>query len=596
MNRIYRKLYTYFCLVPLASLKSWQLAGEEDQGRTDSKVTFRNIKDWIRDCDNHHDYCRSLISNHGSLWIPSRLIFVGTTATPALRLCEDAPQGSQYTSLSHCWGGYMPLRLLKCNLASFKKELPISALPKTFRDSIIVTRQLDILYIWIDSLCIVQDSADDWEKESVLMYKVYSNASMNVAATFARDGRDGLFSERHQLAVQPCIVEVDWLLPDTTDSVEEESHMNIHANAKYFYQVVPNSRWERKVEESPLNQRGWVCQERLLSRRNVHFTQGEVYWECASTSASELRPQFHKETRWFTEIKMKLASRMQNHTLSSKKSTETRNFEYFMAWADIVQQYTSCDLTYDSDKLPAIAGLAQHWQALWGSEVQYLAGLWNMDLPYQLLWIPKKPNVREIQYTWTRPQVYIAPTWSWASVRGPISYVRIASSEPNEVMVTINDIRTVDASNSRFGQITEGQISVSCRLAQVVVAAEAGNVIRLGVDSDPMIFFDYSTIWIDHNGLVGNGAWLIRNVFFMPILKEFVGGTAPKEAELYGILLQEVSGMKGIFQRCGCCIVRKSSISALYDAFDLFDGRGYEKSVEYSRNEADEILYHFQII
>ncbi|KAE9378534.1 HET-domain-containing protein [Stipitochalara longipes BDJ] len=428
--------------LPLLSLlQPQQHPNEEDEGRTNSKGTFRKIKNWLQDCDIQHDYCRSLPSNNGNLWMPSRLIFVGTSASPTLRLCEDVSKGS--------------------NFFQVKRELSISALPKTFRDSINVTRQLDILYLWIDSLCIVQDSVNDWEKESQLIYEVYSNASLNIAATFARDGRDGLFSERHRVAVQPCVVEVDWLPPDTASSSKDENSLNGEAGAGYLYQVVPNSS----------------------------------NWECAATSASELWPKFRRDTRWFTEIKMKMASRMQNYTLSSKNDfTETRRFEYFMAWADIVQQYTSCSLTYDSDKLPAIAGLAQHWQRLWGSEIEYFAGIWNLDLPYPLLWKPMAPSVREVRYTWTRPEIYIAPTWSWASVKGPISYVRTESSEQDEIMVLINDVRIIHVSNSRFGQIKESQISVSCRLAQVFITSKAGGMIKLGLDSDFPTLLDHSTV------------------------------------------------------------------------------------------------------
>jgi len=103
----------------------------------------------------------------------------------------------------------MPLRLLMSNILSLKTRIPLDHFPKTFREAVEAARRMGINYLWIDSLCIIQDSNGDWLKESVLMYQVYSNAFINIAATGAHAGNKGLFFERDLPPVGACQVQVD---------------------------------------------------------------------------------------------------------------------------------------------------------------------------------------------------------------------------------------------------------------------------------------------------------------------------------------------------------------------------------------------------
>jgi hypothetical protein len=85
------------------------------------------------------------------------------------------------------------------NLNQFIECIDIAELPKTFQDAIEISRRLDIRFLWIDSLCIIQDSKEDWLKESVIMGDIYQHAYCNIAATAAPDGRTGCFLERNPL-------------------------------------------------------------------------------------------------------------------------------------------------------------------------------------------------------------------------------------------------------------------------------------------------------------------------------------------------------------------------------------------------------------
>ncbi|PMD54734.1 uncharacterized protein K444DRAFT_513189, partial [Hyaloscypha bicolor E] len=90
-----------------------------------------------------------------------------------------------YITLSHCWGQLQLITLTNSNIVTFQEGLEIRKLPKTFRDAIYVAQRLTVQYIWIDSLCIVQDSEDDRKRESALMMSVFAEAFCNIAATAA---------------------------------------------------------------------------------------------------------------------------------------------------------------------------------------------------------------------------------------------------------------------------------------------------------------------------------------------------------------------------------------------------------------------------
>ena len=155
----------------------------------------------------------------------------------------------------------------------FLAGIPSRELPQTFQDAIRVTRRLQIRYLWIDSLCILQDSPEDWDHESVQMHHVYGNAYINLAADDSRDSSQGLFRGRLPSLVTPTIVVTAWK----------------EALAKRFI-VIPRRFWSESVAESPLNRRAWVLQERYLSPRIIHFGETQVLWECKSRDCCETFP------------------------------------------------------------------------------------------------------------------------------------------------------------------------------------------------------------------------------------------------------------------------------------------------------------------
>ncbi|KAH9207793.1 heterokaryon incompatibility, partial [Leptodontidium sp. 2 PMI_412] len=156
-----------------------------------------------------------------------------------------------YVALSHCWGGSILPRATKATIQLLKSTIDWGSLTKTFQDAITLTRKLGFHYIWIDSLCIIQDDENDWRVESLKMADIYENAELVVSATGAKDGSEGLFRERKPVQIL------------ASDDTQDSSTFN------------------------PLLTRAWAFQEKLLATRIVHFADHELVWECKETQRCE---------------------------------------------------------------------------------------------------------------------------------------------------------------------------------------------------------------------------------------------------------------------------------------------------------------------
>jgi hypothetical protein len=130
---------------------------------------------WHLHCNQSHDLCKS--RQGATRQLPTRLLYVGDNQ---IKLClsSEVKPNFEYFTLSHCWGATVFTTLLSSNIAEFQEQISPAALSTTFRDAVYVTRFFGCQYLWIDSLCIVQNNAKDWEKEASLMASVYSNSAL----------------------------------------------------------------------------------------------------------------------------------------------------------------------------------------------------------------------------------------------------------------------------------------------------------------------------------------------------------------------------------------------------------------------------------
>jgi hypothetical protein len=226
----------------------------------DTGPDFSLLREWLRDCNDSH-------SDHGydsakDSDLPTRVLDVGDSETPErLRLRHTKGKLGKYIALSHCWGGAAPLRTEKATIEAHSQVVKFHHLPKTFQDAVTVARELGVQFLWIDSLCIIQDDKEDWQCESECMEKVFASAYCTIAATSARNSNEGFLSRPAKGFVR--------LVDNSTGT----------PFSVYACEV---GDFNDDVENGELNKRGWVLQERALSRRTIHFTARHTYWECGS--------------------------------------------------------------------------------------------------------------------------------------------------------------------------------------------------------------------------------------------------------------------------------------------------------------------------
>lgn len=211
---------------------------------------------WLRTCKSSHSRCRPA-SNQKS-FRPERLLEVKMEAGQLLIRLRNHVQldrNQPYLTLSYCWGEAQHLRLEERSLEAFSNDIPFTSLPKTFKDAVVITQQLGYRYLWIDSLCILQDSASDWSAQAALMADIFDTADLTIAALGARNSDVGCFLQRNVLACRPVRIQtgVDdhiYAWPSRSDELQWGSG--------------PGSE---KMQLSPLCQRAWVVQKRALSTR-----------------------------------------------------------------------------------------------------------------------------------------------------------------------------------------------------------------------------------------------------------------------------------------------------------------------------------------
>ncbi|VUC26302.1 unnamed protein product [Clonostachys rosea] len=356
---------------------------------TNSSSTWAIARCWIKNCAERHDVYQ-LARNLGAQ-LPTRLVYVGKGRNDPPHVVDGSalPDTTSYTTLSHRWGTAEFTSLNSSNLEAFKRKLPDVALTPTFIDAIHATLCLGYHYIWIDSLCIIQDSVDDWTKESQKMGVYYSNSVCNLAASKASNDGGGLFADRDPFAAKSCIVQETWR------NTSPQFTFNVHDNMDQFGE---------NVYGCELGNRGWVFQETLLAPRVLYFGSDQIYWDCLCLRACEACP-----TQWIGLSYKNKVGQMPTYMLS--ENCDMNHLSDVLRWESVVEEYSSCDLTYpEKDRLIALSGIGRAF----GNPADYLAGLWRDDIATQLLWRPGQ-HVK-------RHATYIGPSWSWVSMNGAVTY------------------------------------------------------------------------------------------------------------------------------------------------------------------------------
>ena len=306
---------------------------------------------WLRDCLTCHMTCRQLYREDKQL--PTRVIDVGSadeTHEPRLVVTHGA-HGS-WAALSYCWGGESSFVLKAGNLQNMMSGIPIESFPATLRDAVRVTRSLGIRYLWIDALCILQDSPEDWAVEAAQMGDVYRGAKVTISAISSPGTGFGMLRERE---APPFSCRLRWDPTRDGDSTSVYLRSGSHL-------------WDVNMKSSPLNTRGWTLQEALLSPRTLSYGAQQMMWECQERRVDEGgRPvapgEKYREKKYIQDlIGAKLNTRKQAllrkmGCLSILKLLNPWKLEFqqpYDRWFDIVIEYSSRKLTVATDVLPAL--------------------------------------------------------------------------------------------------------------------------------------------------------------------------------------------------------------------------------------------------
>ena len=382
-----------------------------------------------------------------------------------------------YFALSHCWGGATDiLTLQRDNIDELSKSISVAKLPKSFQHAIKVVALLGGQYLWIDSLCIIQDCPTDWTRESTAMGSIYENALCNISAHAAENSHDGCYTIRDPLRFSPC-------------KILSTSNLNLYA-------AIPRSGVTEYavLKVSRLSSRGWTFQETLLSARILHFGQSGIYWSCREGYATEMEAQGSKspvgkitasmgcmfgpsstvsvdkvgppQVLYKHFLDMKLKNRHENFV---RHETDLFNGKSWDDWADawyaVVKQYSKRSLTKPGDKIVALSAVAQRIARLSGK--RYAAGLWKEHFLHNLLWFTGQDCE-----LFGLPAEYRGPSWSWASVDGEISHLVFHQRTSGMMVIYLATVIDIAVSTHEIDTQQTGRIlGASCTIRGSLASA-----------------------------------------------------------------------------------------------------------------------------
>ncbi|KAF5700767.1 hypothetical protein FGLOB1_10559 [Fusarium globosum] len=405
------------------------------------------IKAWMEVCETKHDHCVQRLSNA----LPKRILNISNDTFSLY-----VPQGKdvkiedqRYVALSYRWGNDLPLRLTRDTMGDFIKGHPISKLPETLQDAVHISHNLGFRFIWIDALCIVQDDESDWVEQSALMADIYRYSSLNLCAADSAGCGSGMV----QMAA-PHLMEIAAATSQPADTGSRETVVLVGGPISFF--VID---WR----SCGLLSRGWVFQEGLCSPRGLYVSRRHgLFWDCGTVinMIDQHEPMPTGDGRGlqpFTERRS--FSTLTKYSTHYTTAHRIRDFSF--TWYDWMKLYTSKHLTKKADRLPAVAGMASYVASLSG--MKYKAGLWEEDILRGLMWRRSSPG-----HAKRAPGG--APTWSWASITGPVHYDEFFTMNVDnrgkidhcaELDFDITDTTIEEERPGTFGNVWRGEIKAS---------------------------------------------------------------------------------------------------------------------------------------
>ncbi|EPE27956.1 hypothetical protein GLAREA_04747 [Glarea lozoyensis ATCC 20868] len=370
---------------------------------TSNSTASTESREWARhklkECLSNHGTCTLLRRDPN--FMPTRLLDVSSVNTDGIvRLTYPTSQWPKprYLTLSYCWGGDQKFKLTHATYDELQVGISVARLQKSIQDAIRITNWFDVQYIWVDSLCIIQDEPDDWDHESKQMCEVYQNSTLTISAQGAKSSEQGCFASRNPLMHLPCKL------------TEADSN----GNAVTVFPQKSTAWWRKQAfEQAPLFKRAWVIQERMLSPRNLCF--GEILtWECNQVSTSEF-----DEFLGLRNPNPKALLPVVPH-VKGELHSEKPVFSIFEFWSDLMRSYPASGITVNSDRPVAVRGIIQYLEEV--TDYMNMHGLWIQFLNFEILWLVEKPSkLQRLQVNDVRARKNQSPSWSWLEMAVPVT-------------------------------------------------------------------------------------------------------------------------------------------------------------------------------
>ncbi|PMD32320.1 HET-domain-containing protein [Hyaloscypha variabilis F] len=412
-----------------------------------SQITFRFVQESLRECDSHPECLFKSHSFSDPGPGPYRLIDVGSSKDGNIHI-TTAKDDMRYVALSYCWGNDDSMKLTRALLKDWKEVIQFSLLPKTLKDAVICTRRLGIRYLWVDRLCIIQDSEMDKDVEIAAMPQIYSGAYLTISAASANGSGDGFLKTTKEVheAMARSWVELPYL---SSEGARGLVTLKLSKSCEDF----------NSPDTEAIDSRAWTMQEQILSRRLLQFCTFHIVWKCKvreKIGTSEAIEQ--SQPAWSQE---KIVSQIDSA---------------FNSWNDIIERYTKRKLSCPGDKLIALSAVAQSYGSIHSDAISkhyeilvqeqnstfkelltpYFAGIWRYEMPFALCWWRPWDGNSEF-----RPLLQRAPSWSWASVDGPIAYYesKNTGSYNTKVKILACDVN-LKAPFQTYGAASRGELKL----------------------------------------------------------------------------------------------------------------------------------------
>jgi hypothetical protein len=366
-----------------------------------SPASTTRMRRWLNTCRRDHDECRKHQKKLPQK-CPTRLIKVSGANPKVICICSPG-SNEPYAVLSYCWGGEQELQTTRARLEQRRSGFPLEELPQTIQEAVQITRQLKLEYLWVDSICILQDEDSDKEREMKDMGDIYAGACITIAAARAKGAKEGFLQER--------------TVKERYGAVYRVRYRRIVAGHEETGSSLLCTESLNNMYDDPIDERGWTFQERYRSFRTLRIGRKQTVWECPNLYDVDGGRNYVIDTS--SEGSFTGTIKDDPYPYEWNDPFHKHDLHSILTvWQLLVNEYSKRDLKVKTDRLPAFAAMAGAFGAFLRLQPdQYWAGLWKFDICEQLLWRRAVDNPGK-KWDGEKPR----PTWSWVSLRGAVNY------------------------------------------------------------------------------------------------------------------------------------------------------------------------------